>query len=299
MATAVASAVRRSSVARMFRLFWGQSWTVAGILVWVGLAIVLAFIVMAIFAPWLAPYDPNRPVERFATPPSAAHPFGTTPLGQDVLSRVIWGARIPLAVVAIASMISLSLGAPLGLVSGFYGGYLDRFLVLIMDSIYAFPGLLLAVVVAAVLGQGVLNVSLVIALVYIPTYFRVIRNHVVAVKEELFVEASDALALPRTTIVGRYILPSVAQNIPVIFSVSAADAILTQAGLSFLGLGLPVDVPDWGLDVARAVERGFQTNWWSAIFPGLMIIILTTALAFISEGLNDILNPLLRRREAR
>jgi len=299
MATAAISMVRRSSLARMFHLFWGQSRTVAGVLVWIGFAIVLAFIIMAIFAPWLAPYDPNRSIERFATPPSAAHPFGTTPLGQDVLSRVIWGARIPLAVVAIASVISLSLGAPLGLVSGFYGGYLDRFLVLIMDSIYAFPGLLLAVVVAAVIGQGVLNVSLVIALVYIPTYFRVIRNHVVAVKEELFVEASDALALPRTTVVGRYILPSVAQSIPVIFSVSAADAILTQAGLSFLGLGLPVDVPDWGLDVARAVERGFQTNWWSAVFPGLMIIILTTALAFISEGLNDILNPLLRRREAR
>ncbi len=199
---------------------------------------------------------------------------------------------------ALASAISLAIGAPLGLVSGFFGGYLDRFLVLVMDSIYAFPGLLLAIVVAAVIGPGVVNVSIVIALVYVPTYFRVIRNHVVAVKEELFVEASEALALPRTTVIGRYVLPSVAQNIPVIFSVSAADAILTQAGLSFLGLGLPVDIPDWGLDVSRYAGL-LQTMWWAVFFPGLMIIILTTSLAFISEGLNDILNPLLRRKEAR
>ena len=199
---------------------------------------------------------------------------------------------------ALASAISLAIGAPLGLVSGFFGGYLDRFLVLVMDSIYAFPGLLLAIVVAAVIGPGVVNVSIVIALVYVPTYFRVIRNHVVAVKEELFVEASEALALPRTTVIGRYVLPSVAQNIPVIFSVSAADAILTTAGLSFLGLGLPVDIPDWGLDVSRYAGL-LQTMWWAVFFPGLMIIILTTSLAFISEGLNDILNPLLRRKEAR
>lgn len=284
---------------RAFRTFWGQSRTLAGLLVWIGGGIVIAFVFIAVFAAYLSPYDPSERPQSGATPPSGAHPFGTNLLGQDVLSRVIWGARVPLAVVALSSVISLSIGAPLGLASGFYGRYLDRFLVLVMDSIYAFPGLLLAVVVAAILGPGIVNVSLVIALVYVPTYFRVIRNHVASVKEELFVEAGDALALPRTTVLGRYVLPSVAQSIPVIFSVSAADAILTMAGLSFLGLGLPVDIPDWSLDVARAIEQGFQVVWWPAVFPGLMIIVLTTALAFISEGLNDILNPLLRRRDAR
>ncbi|MBI4415440.1 MAG: ABC transporter permease [Euryarchaeota archaeon] len=286
-------------VGRALGIFWGQSRTVAGVLVWMGLVVVVAFVVVAVLAPWIAPYEPNFSVQSGATPPSSQHVFGTNPIGQDMFSRVVWGARVPLAVVAISSILSLAIGAPLGLVSGYYGGLLDRFLVLVMDSIYAFPGLLLAVVVAAVLGQGIVNVSLVIALVYIPTYFRVIRNHVASVKEELFVEASDALALPRMMVLTRYVLPPVAQSIPVIFSVSAADAILTQAGLSFLGLGLPVDIPDWGLDVSRAVQRGFQTNWWSAVFPGLAIISLTTALAFISEGLNDILNPLLRRRDTR
>jgi peptide/nickel transport system permease protein len=298
MAITNVEVMRRSLIGRALRIFLGESRTLAGFLVWSGLAVLLAFIILAVFAPWIAPYDPNIPSGEPRSPPSSEHWFGTNVLGQDVLSRVIWGARVPLAVVALSSAIALVAGAPLGLVSGFYGGYLDRFLVLVMDSIYAFPGLLLAVVVAAVLGPGVVNVSLVIALVYVPTYFRVIRNHVASVKQELFVEAGDALALPRTTVIARYILPSVAQSIPVIFSVSAADAILTMAGLSFLGLGLPPDVPDWGLDLSRYAGR-IYTMWWVGFFPGIMIIILTTSLAFISEGLNDILNPLLRRRETR
>lgn len=298
MATATVAIVRRSMMGRALRMFLGESRTLAGKLVWIGIGIVLFFILIAALAPWIAPFDPNATPATTALPPSPEHWFGTNRIGQDVMSRVIWGARVPLAVVALSAAIALAVGAPLGLVSGFYGGPMDRVLVLVMDSIYAFPGLLLAIVVAAVIGPGVVNVSLVIALVYAPTYFRVIRNHVASVKAELFVEASEALALPRTTVLTRYVLPSVAQSIPVIFSVSAADAILTQAGLSFLGLGLPVDVPDWGLDVSRYASL-IQSMWWAVFFPGLMIVILTTALAFISEGLNDILNPLLRRREAR
>ncbi len=298
MATATVDIGRRSMMGRALHVFWGESRSLAGVLVWIGIGIVVGFIVIAVFAPWLSPYDPNELAGAPTQPPSSAHWFGTNRLGQDVLSRVIWGARVPLMVVALSSVIALAIGAPVGLLSGFYAGPLDRVLVLVMDSIYAFPGLLLAIVVAAVIGPGIVNVSLVIALVYAPTYFRVIRNHVVSVKEQLFVEAADALALPRTRVIARYILPSVAQSIPVIFSVSAADAILTQAGLSFLGLGLPVDIPDWGLDVSRYAGL-IRTMWWAVFFPGIMIITLTTALAFISEGLNDILNPLLRRREAR
>jgi len=298
MAVATASRVmiRRSMMGRAIRMFLGESRTLAGVMIWIGITIVLSLIVVAALAPLLAPYDPNASVTTAATPPSGAHPMGTNKLGQDVLSRVIWGARVPLAIVALASSISLVLGLPLGLVSGFYGRYLDRVLVLVMDSIYAFPGLLLAIVVAAIIGPGVVNVSFVIALVYVPTYFRVIRNHVASVKQELFVEAAEAVALPRRRILSRYILPSVAQNVPVIFSISAADAVLTAAGLAFLGLGLPLDVPDWGLDLSLRSGLIQTGQWWPAFFPGLMIIVLTTALAFISEGLNDILNPLLKRR---
>ncbi len=298
MATATIHLIRRSMMGRALRLFLGQWRTLPGVLIWIGLAVVIFFIAIAALAPWISPHGPNESVTTTGTPPSWEHPMGTNKLGQDVLSRVIWGARIPLMIIALASSMSLAIGLPLGLLSGFYGRVLDRVLVLVMDSIYAFPGLLLAIVVAAIIGPGVLNVSFVIALVYIPTYFRVIRNHVTSVKQELHVEAAEAVALPRRRVLGRYILPSVAQNVPVIFSISAADAILTAAGLAFLGLGLPLDVPDWGLDLS--LRSGLiLTQWWSGFFPGVMIILLTTAFAFISEGLNDILNPFLRRRESR
>jgi peptide/nickel transport system permease protein len=165
-----------------------------------------------------------------------------------------------------------------------------------MDSIYAFPGLLLAIVIAAIIGRGVLNISVAIAIVYIPTYFRVIRNHVSAVKQEPYVEAAIALGMPRRRVITRYILPNVAQSIPVIFSVNAADSVLTEAGLTFLGLGLPPGIPDWGFDISLNWQR-FEASWWATFYPGLFILILTTALTFVGEGLNDILNPLLRKRE--
>jgi peptide/nickel transport system permease protein len=222
--------------------------------------------------------------------------MGVDRSGQDVLSRIIWGARIPLAIIAVATTISLAIGLPLGLLSGFVGGRLDRILVLVMDSIYAFPGLLLAIVIAAIIGRGVLNISVAIAIVYIPTYFRVIRNHVSAVKQEPYVEAAIALGMPRRRVITRYILPNVAQSIPVIFSVNAADSVLTEAGLTFLGLGLPPGIPDWGFDISLNWQR-FEASWWATFYPGLFILILTTALTFVGEGLNDILNPLLRKRE--
>src|SRR6058998_2171652 len=260
---------RISVVGRLMGSFLQKSRTIAGVIVWIGIAIVLAIILMAMLAPFIAPFDPNTKVANPETAPGGPFLMGTDRSGQDVLSRIIWGARVPLAIIAVATTMSLVIGLPIGLLSGFYGGALDRFLVLVMDSIYAFPGLLLAIVVAAVIGPGVVNVSLVIAFVYAPTYFRVIRNHVASVKEQLFVEAAEALALSRTTVLSRYILPSVAQSIPVIFSVSAADAILTQAGLSFLGLGLPVDIPDWGLEVSRYAGL-IREMWWGVFFPGLM-----------------------------
>ncbi|TMA03379.1 MAG: ABC transporter permease [Methanobacteriota archaeon] len=253
---------------------------------------------MALLAPFLAPFDPNTKVADPELPPGGPFVMGTDRGGQDVLSRIIWGSRVPLAIIAVATTISLALGLPLGLLSGFAGGRLDRAILLVMDSIYAFPGLLLAIAIAAVIGRGILNVSFAIAVVYIPTYFRVIRNHVASVKEEPFVEAAIALGLPRRRVIGRYILPNVAQSIPVIFSVNAADAVLTEAGLAVLGLGLPPGIPDWGFDISLNWQR-FDASWWATFFPGLFILILTTALTFVGEGLNDILNPLLRRRETK
>jgi peptide/nickel transport system permease protein len=287
---------KTSVVGRLLGSFLRQSKSISGIVVWAGIAIVLWILIMAIFAPFIAPFDPNARVAEPETPPGGAFLMGTDRSGQDVWSRIIWGARIPLAIVAVATTLSLVIGLPIGLLSGFAGGRLDRVLVLVMDSIYAFPGLLLAIAIAAILGRGILNISVAIAVVYIPTYFRVIRNHVASVKQEPYVEAAIALGMSRRRVIGRYILPNVAQSIPVIFSVNAADSILTEAGLTFLGLGLPPGIPDWGFDISLNWQR-FEASWWATFYPGLFILILTTALTFVGEGLNDILNPLLRKKE--
>ncbi len=282
---------------RLLRTFRRESRTKAGVIVLVGGSIVLTLVALAALAPLLAPFDPNTRVGNPLTPPGGPYIMGTDRSGQDVFSRILWGARVPLTIVVVATAISLAIGLPLGLVSGYAGGRADRVLVLIMDSIYAFPGLLLAIAVAAVLGRGALNISLAIAVVYTPTYFRVIRNHVASVKQELYVEAATALGLPRRRVIGGYVFPNVAQNIPVIFSVNAADAVLTAAGLAFLGLGLPPGIPDWGFDISLNWQV-FESAWWPTLYPGLFILLLATALTFVGEGLNDILNPLLRKREA-
>jgi len=287
---------RTSVVGRLIGSFLSQSRTAAGIVVWIGISIVLGIIIVAIFAPFLAPFDPNTKVGAVEAPPGGPFLMGTDRSGQDVFSRILYGARIPLSIVAVATTLSLIIGLPLGLLSGYAGGRLDRALVLVMDSIYAFPGLLLAIAVAAIIGRGILNISFAIAVVYVPTYFRVIRNHVSSVKQEPYVEAAIALGMPRWRVIGRYVLPNVAQSIPVIFSVNAADSVLTEAGLTFLGLGLPPGIPDWGFDISLSWQR-FEASWWATFYPGLFILILTTALTFIGEGLNDILNPLLRKSQ--
>ena len=285
---------RTSIVGRILGGFFRESRGVPGAIIWIGLTIIFAIVELAVLAPVLAPFDPNAKAANPETPPGGPFLMGTDRGGQDVFSRILWGGRVPLQIIALATLMSLAVGLPLGLLSGFVGGRLDRVLVLIQDSIYAFPGLLLAIAVAAVIGRGILNVSVAIAVVYIPTYFRVIRNHVTQVKQELYVDAAVALGMSKARVIGKYVLPNVAQNIPVIFSINAADAVLTEAALTFLGLGLPIGIPDWGFDISLNWQR-FDPTWWATFYPGLFILLLTTALTFVGEGLNDILNPLLRR----
>jgi len=176
----------------------------------------------------------------------------------------------------------------------------DRFILLVMDSIYAFPGLLLALLVAVMLGKGVFNIGIAITVIYIPLYYRVTRNQTLSIREETYVEAARGLGARPWTIMWSYIAYNVLVTIPVIFALSAADAILTAAGLSFLGLGIQWPTPDWGLDLSIANTFGDIGNgiWWTSFFPGLMIILLTVGLSFLGEGLNDIVNPLLKKERA-
>jgi peptide/nickel transport system permease protein len=274
---------------------------------WAGIAITLFFVILALFAPLISPYDfdeyQTASGERFGKQqhPSADHPFGTNVLGTDVLARVIWGARTALEVVILAVFLSLAIGLPLGLLSGYFGGRLDRVLVLIMDSLFAFPYLLLAIVIAFLLsdkfGQGVLTAAIAISVVYVPQYFRVVRNHVISVREESYVEAARALGAKPRTVIRRYVLQNVIQNVPVIATLNAADAILTLAALGFLGYGIqPTDAAEWGYDLQRAIADVGAGIWWTGLFPGLAIVALVTGLTLLGEGLNDVLNPVLRRR---
>lgn len=218
--------------------------------------------------------------------------FGTNQIGQDVFSRVIWGTRIALIVGLSSALVAIVIGVPLGLISGFTSGKFDRTMTLFMDSMYSFPGLILAISIAAVLGAGIGNVVVAIAVIYVPTYFRIVRGQVLSVKQELYVEAARSLGAKWHAILRHYIFPNVIPSVVIIFSVNVADAILTEAGLSFLGLGLPPDTPDWGIDLARGQDY-VRRAWWMITFPGLMVSLVTLSFSMLGESLSEILNPRL------
>ncbi|MFZ5851920.1 MAG: ABC transporter permease [Actinomycetota bacterium] len=274
-------------------------------LLWTGAGLVAFFVVLAVFAPLLAPYGFDQyqgPGGRFPKqgPPSKEHWFGTTVQSLDVLSRVIFGARTALEVVVLAVVFSLLVGVPLGLASGYLGGKLDRVLVLVMDALFAFPYLLLAIVIAFLLSGtfgGVATAALAITVVYVPQYFRVVRNSTISAREATYVEAARALGAGPVTVMTRYLFANVIQSVPVIATLNAADAILTLAGLGFLGYGIqPTEAAEWGYDLQRAVADAGAGIWWTGLFPGLAIMLLVTGLTLVGEGLNELVNPTLRRR---
>ena len=274
--------------------------TISTGLMYVGIVITLLFILTALFAPlmqnwgWLR--DPTvtlaNPIHE---PPGAEYWFGTSRQGYDIFSRTIFGARAAWQVVLLATALSVSIGVPLGMVSGYLGGKLDRALLFFMDTIYTLPGLLLSVTLAFIVGRGVVNAAVALSIAYIPQYYRVVRNHTVSIKTELFVEAAQAMGASTWAVLSRYLFLNVVQSVPVLFTLNAADAVLILGGLGFLGLGLPDEVPEWGASVRQALDALPTGIWWTALFPGLAITLMVTGLSLIGEGLNDLVNPLLRR----
>lgn len=267
----------------------------------IGFIITLIFILIAILAPILQSWgwlqDPTQALKNpINEPPSWQHLFGTTNQGYDVFSRTLFGTQAALQVVILATVLSLSIGVPLGLVSGYLGGRLDRVLLFLMDSIYTLPGLLLSVTLAFVVGKGVVNAAIALSISYIPQYYRVVRNHTVSVKNELFIEAAQAMGADTWTVLSRYLFLNVIQNVPVLFTLNAADAILILGGLGFLGLGLPDQVPEWGHDLKLALEALPTGIWWTALFPGLALTLLVVGLSLLGEGLSELFNPKSRRQ---
>jgi peptide/nickel transport system permease protein len=219
--------------------------------------------------------------------------LGTDNLGRDITSRLIWGARTVLGVAITSALLSSLIGITVGLLSGFAAGRIDRVLSLVMDSLYAFPGLLLAIAMTTMLGPGLINVAVAISVIYIPTFFRVVRGQVLSVKEELYVEAAYSLGAKSWEILFRYIFPNVIASVVVVFSLNVADAILTEAGLSFIGLGLPPDIPDWGYDLSKGHQFVVAGRWWMITFPGILITLVAVGFSLLGEGLSEILNPRL------
>jgi peptide/nickel transport system permease protein len=264
-----------------------------------GAAVMSVFILMAVFAPLIAPYDPLQQelTEKFA-PPSRAHLLGQDELGRDILSRVIYGARISLTAGLAAVAIATGVGTIIGVVAGYFGGRPDSLLMRLMDVLLAFPSILLAIVIVSVLGPSLTNAMLAIGIVFIPQMARVVRSAVISVRERDYIEAERALGAGNAQIVFSGVLPNSMAPLIVQATLTLATAILDVAALSFLGLGARAPSPEWGAMLTDAFRSGygvFVTGQHAIIFPGIAIALCVLSVNFIGDGLRDALDPRRRR----
>jgi peptide/nickel transport system permease protein len=260
-----------------------------------GTAVMAVFILMAVFAPLVAPYDPldqNLP-EKFDGP-SLAHPFGQDELGRDILSRVIYGARISLTAGLAAVAVATVVGTIVGLAAGYLGRWPDSLLMRLMDVLLAFPSILLAIVIVSILGPSLPNAMLAIGIVFIPQIARVVRSAVISVRERDYIEAERALGAGDAQIVFSGVLPNCTAPLIVQASLGISTAILDAAALGFLGLGAQPPAPEWGTMLADAREFVLRA-WWVVTFPGLAILITVLAFNLLGDGLRDALDPKLKR----
>ena len=274
-----------------------------------GLVLSGLFLLIAILAPWIAPYSFNQlrgPDGLFGSqvPPNPENLLGTTVGGYDVLSRTIWGAQTALMVIVVAILLSVFIGIFVGLLSGYLGGWVDRVLVVVADAIYAFPSLLLAIVAAIAIsgGQsglwpGIMAAAISITVVFIPQYFRVVRAEVVRVKAEAFIESAKVIGASTPRIMFRHVLRNATRSLPLIVTLNASEAIATLAALGFLGFGIePTAAAEWGYDLRQSIGDVSAGIWWTAIPPGVAIVLTILGVTLVGESLNDLADPRLRAR---
>lgn len=259
-----------------------------------GIILVSLLLFTAIFGPYLAPYDPNAQdfSVRFSEP-TLKHPLGADDFGRDTLSRIMHGARVSLEVGIIAVSIAGTVGTLLGLVAGYAGRIVDEIIMRVMDILFAFPAILLAIAILAALGKGVANAMIAIGVVYIPIFARIARGSVLSVREEEFVEAARAVGASDTRILFRHIFPNTLSPLIVETTLSLAFAILAEAALSFFGLGTQPPDPSWGRMLAEG-RAYFRQSAWMGIFPGLAIMFTVMGFNFLGDGLRDALDPRLK-----
>jgi peptide/nickel transport system permease protein len=278
----------RSPSALLLRKLFRRKVVLAG-------AVILAIVaLLAIFAPWIAPYDPTamKILDRMQGP-RAAHWFGTDELGRDVFSRVIYGARYSLLIGALVVLISVTGGVLLGLFAGFFRR-LDGPIMRIVDAMMSFPDILLAIALVAALGASMANVILALAIVYTPRVARVVRASTLVVRELLFIDAARALGVPTWRIMFIHILQNISSPILVQATFIFAYAVLAEAGLSFLGVGVPPALPTWGTMIASGQQFAHQAIWL-VVFPGVAIILAALSLQMVGDGFRDLLDPRLRK----
>jgi peptide/nickel transport system permease protein len=257
----------------------------------VGLAVIVLFVVVAIFAPWIAPYDPAaQSWSAVRKAPSLAHWLGTDDVGRDVLARVLFGARASLLAGVISVAIALSIGVPLGLIAGYAGGWIDAILSRITDAMLAVPFLILAIALAAFLGPSLGNAMIAIGVTTTPIFIRLTRGQVMMVKVEDYVEAARAIGNPRWRIALFHILPNILPALLVQATLSIAAAIIAEAALSFLGLGQQPPAPSWG-SMLNSAQRFLTQAPWMAIYPGFAIFLTVLSFNLLGDGLRDALDP--------
>jgi peptide/nickel transport system permease protein len=255
----------------------------------IGAAIAVAWLVIAVFAPFFAPHDPLAQDFVPLAHPSHAHLFGTDELGRDVLSRVLYGARLSLPLAMLLVSLSLAVGLVLGLAAGYFGGVVDGVVMRLTDLVFAFPAIILAMVVTASLGPSIRNAVLALVFVSWPTYARVVRGLVLATADSEYVQASRLLGTSARAALFREVLPNVSRPALVLATLDLGNAILLLSGLSFLGLGAQPPAPEWGQMVSQGTEN-FQ-YWWLSTFPGLAIFTAVLAFNFVGDSLRDVFDP--------
>ncbi len=262
-------------------------------LIIVGLVIVVFVVAMSLLAPLLTNVNPVYTTGPPNSPPSSQHMLGTDLYGRDMLSRILWGGRFLLVVGLLAVLICMAVGVPIGLAASYTGGVVGRVVTLIMDSVYAFPSLVFSLMIVLVFGSNVFNYALAIAVVYIPSYYRVVRSQTLAIKELPYVDAARSVGAGYFSVIRKYIWPNVIPSVIVVATINFADAILITAGLDFIGVG-DLTKPDWGVDLFYGRTTLPSGAWWSIAFSGAMILLTALGFSLISEGYSERTNPKLR-----
>lgn len=261
----------------------------------IGGSLDLVLIIFVLFGSYIVPYDPLEFSDDLLQPPTSKHLMGTDLLGRDLLSRLIAGSKYSLGVSLIAVGVSLSIGLALGSISGFFGGPVDRVLMLIMDSLYVFPGFIFVLIMAVVLGPGIWQTAIAVSFGRIPSNFRMIRSITLSIKERGFIEAEKVLGASNMHIIINHIAPFYMSILFVTVSLGLARGTLAISGLGFLGLGIPPPTPEWGTELAMGRQFLLRGAWWGVVFPGFFVLIAMLGFNLLSEGLDTILNPTLRR----